>query len=82
MDNIVIVVPSTPTYGKAHKVYQYNYGQILRIQGLNLPKVAEVHFSYNETYGDSVTRIANTKDGVTDVLIPDSFLENNDSKTD
>lgn len=82
MDNIVIVVPSTPTYGKAPKVYQYNYGQILRIQGLNLPKVAEVHFSYNETYGDSVTRIANTKDGVTDVLIPDSFLENNDSKTD
>lgn len=82
MDNIVIVVPSTPTYGKAPKVYQYNYGQILRIQGLNLPKVAEVHFSYNETYGDSVTRIANTKDGVTDVLIPDSFLENNDSKID
>ena len=82
MDNIVIVVPSTPTYGKAPKVYQYNYGQILRIQGLNLPKVAEVHFSYNETYGDSVTRIANTKDGVTDVLIPDSFLENNDSKND
>lgn len=82
MDNIVIVVPSTPTYGKAPKVYQYNYGQILRIQGLNLPKVAEVHFSYNETYGDSVTRIANTKDGVTDVPIPDSFLENNDSKTD
>lgn len=82
MDNIVIVVPSTPTYGKAPKVYQYNYGQILRIQGLNLPKVAEVHFSYNETYGDSVTRIANTKDGVTDVLIPDSFLEYNDSKID
>ena len=82
MDNIVIVIPSTPTYGKAPKVYQYNYGQILRIQGLNLPKVAEVHFSYNETYGDSVTRIANTKDGVTDVLIPDSFLENNDSKID
>lgn len=58
---------------------QYDYGQILRIQGLKLPKTVEVHFSTQETGGTSLTRVGVTKDGVTDVLIPDSVLENGDT---
>lgn len=58
---------------------QYDYGQILRIQGLKLPKTVEVHFSTQETGGTSIPRIGVTKDGVTDVLIPDSVLENGDT---
>ena len=58
---------------------QYDYGQILRIQGLKLPKTVEVHFSAQETGGTSITRVGVTKDGVTDVLIPDSVLENGDT---
>ena len=58
---------------------QYDYGQILRIQGLKLPKTVEVHFSTQETGGTSITRVGVTKDGVTDVLIPDSVLENGDA---
>lgn len=58
---------------------QYDYGQVLRIQGLKLPKTVEVHFSTQETGGTSITRIGVTKDGVTDVLIPDSVLENGDT---
>ena len=58
---------------------QYDYGQILRIQGLKLPKTVEVHFSTQETGGTSITRVGATKDGVTDVLIPDSVLENGDT---
>ena len=58
---------------------QYDYGQILRIQGLKLPKTVEVHFSTQETGGTSITRVGVTKDGVTDVLIPDSALENGDT---
>lgn len=58
---------------------QYDYGQILRIQGLKLPKTVEVHFSTQETGGISITRVGVTKDGVTDVLIPDSVLENGDT---
>lgn len=58
---------------------QYDYGQILRIQGLKLPKTVEVHFSTQETGGASITRVGVTKDGVTDVLIPDSVLENGDT---
>mgnify|MGYP004479382029 CR=1 FL=1 len=57
---------------------QYDYGQILRIQGGNLPKAVEVHFSLDETGGESITRIGTTKDGVTEAPVPDSMLENND----
>lgn len=57
-------------------LWQWNYGQVLRIQGLSLPTAAEIHFSLQERNGESVTRIGITKDGVTDVVIPDSMLEN------
>ena len=64
------------------KTWQYDYGQILRIEGLNLPTAVEIHFSLTEKGGEAVTRIGMTKDGVTDVVIPDSFLENNDITQD
>ena len=61
---------------KAYGLWQYDYGQVLRIQGLSLPTAAEIHFALQETGGEAVTRIGITKDGVTDVTIPDSLLEN------
>ena len=59
-----------------HGLWQYDYGQILRIQGLQLPTAVEIHFSLDENGGISTTRIGVTKDGVTDVVIPDAMLEN------
>lgn len=64
------------SYPIAHGATQWNYGEVLRIQGLILPKAVEIHFSLDRTCGQSVTRIGTTKDGVTDVVIPDSLLEN------
>lgn len=64
------------TYKRVTGLWQWDYGQVLRIQGLNLPKAVEIHFSLQESGGQSVTRIGMTKDGVTDVVIPDSMLEN------
>lgn len=64
------------------KTWQYDYGQILRIEGLNLPTAVEIHFSLTEKGGEAVTRVGMTKDGVTDVVIPDGFLENNDIAQD
>lgn len=64
------------------KLWQYNYGQVLRIQGGNLQKAQEIQFALEETGGDSLTRIGITQDGVTDVVIPDVMLENNDSEVD
>ena len=57
-------------------IWQWDYGQILRIQGLNLPTAVEIHFSLDERGGEAVRRIGVTKDGVTDVPIPDSMVEN------
>lgn len=57
-------------------IWQWDYGQILRIQGLNLPSAVEIHFSLDEHGGEAVRRIGVTKDGVTDVPIPDSMVEN------
>lgn len=64
------------------KLWQYDYGKVLRIQGGNLQKAQEIHFALEETGGNSITRFGVTKDGVTDVAIPDMMLENNDSEVD
>lgn len=75
--NNIIIVKLDSTYTAVYSgIWQWNYGQILRIQGGNLPKVVEVHFSLQDKGGDSITRIGTTVDGATDVPIPDSFLEN------
>ena len=63
-------------YANVYDVYQWDYGQVLRIEGLKLPNMVEIHFSLEETSGEAKTRIGVTKDGVTDVVIPDGFLEN------
>lgn len=82
VNKIVTVVLKKDDISCADEAYQWNYGQILRIQGGNLPKVVEVHFSLEETSGTSVTRIGTTVDGVTEVPIPDSHLENNNCSQD
>lgn len=64
------------TTANVYGIWQYDYGQTLRIQGLHLPSAVEIHFSLQETGGTSVSRVGVTKDGVTDVIIPDSMLEN------
>ena len=64
------------TTANVYGLWQYSYGQTLRIQGLHLPSAVEIHFSLQETGGTSPSRVGVTKDGVTDVIIPDSMLEN------
>lgn len=75
MNNILTAVFEDDRYCRVSGAWQYDYGQILRIQGLNLPKAVEIHFSLTEKSGESIARIGTTKDGATDVLIPDSMLE-------
>lgn len=74
MYNIVTVTFKDSNTATANGVRQFDYGQILRIQGLQLPTAVEVHFALIDSK-DSVTRIGTTKDGVTDVVIPDSMIE-------
>lgn len=77
MSNIVTAVfQDDEQYCRVRNVWQYDHGQILRIQGLTLPAAVEIHFSLSDTGGEAITRVGVTKDSVTDVIIPDSMLEN------
>ena len=76
MANNIIQAVLDYGYVDTRSVWQYDYGQILRIQGENLPKAVEVHFSLNEVGGDSITKIGVTTDGITEVQVPDELLEN------
>lgn len=56
-------------------LWQWDYGQTLRIQGVKLPAAVEVQFSTTGRIGETVTRIGVTQEGVTEVPIPDTLLE-------
>ena len=73
---MIIVDFKDENYKRVTGLWQWDYGQVLRIQGLNLPKAVEIHFSLQESGGEAKKRVGFTKDGVTDVVIPESMLEN------
>lgn len=56
-------------------LWQWDYGQTLRIQGVKLPAAVEVQFSTTERIGETVTRIGVTQEGVTEAPIPDTLLD-------
>jgi len=73
---MIIVDFKDENYKSVTGLWQCDYGQVLRIQGLNLPKAVEIHFSLQESGGEAKKRVGFTKDGATDVVIPESMLEN------
>lgn len=78
----MVIANVLSTYTTVSGLWQYDYGQVLRIQGIKLPPAVEIHFSFQERGGESVTRVGTTRDNVTDVVIPDSMLENADTTAD
>ena len=72
---IAAVFTENNDYAQVYGVWQWDYGQELRIQGLHLPAAVEIHFALQETGGEAVTRVGVTQDGITTVPIPDSMLE-------
>ena len=73
---ITAVFTDNSDYARATGLWQWDYGQRLRIEGLKLPAAVEIHFALTEQSGDAIPRVGTTKDGVTEVVIPDSLLEN------
>lgn len=73
---ITAVFTDNSDYARATGLWQWDYGQRLRIEGLKLPTAVEIHFALTEFAGDAIPRVGTTKDGVTEVVIPDSLLEN------
>ena len=72
---ITAVFTDNSDYARATGLWQWDYGQRLRIEGLTLPTAVEIHFALTEQSGDAITRVGTTKDGVTEVVIPESLLE-------
>lgn len=72
---ITAVFTDNSDYARATGLWQWDYGQRLRIEGLKLPAAVEIHFALTEQSGDAITRVGATKDGVPEVVIPDSLLE-------
>lgn len=65
----------TATFGGMREVttarlWQWDYGQVLKITGLNLPTAFEVHFSNSKERGTSKTQIGQDSQ----VTIPDEYL--------
>jgi hypothetical protein len=70
MNSITLVRFASGRTVTSHYLWQYDYGQTLKIEGLDLPTAYEVHFSNQENIGTAKTSIGNA-DGVT---IPDEYL--------
>ena len=73
MNNIVSVKLDS-RYASTLGVWQYDYGQVLRITGPELPPAVEVQFSLDEKSGETLSRVGTTVDRVTEVKIPDELL--------
>ena len=73
MDNIVSVKLDS-RYPSTLGVWQYDYGQVLRITGPEPPPAVEVQFSLDEKSGETLSRVGTTVDGATEVKIPDELL--------
>ena len=71
---ITAVFTENNDYAQVYGVWQWDYGQELRIQGLNLPAAVEIHFALQETGGEAVTRVGVTQDGITTVPISGQYV--------
>ena len=54
--------------------YQYDHGRRLVIKGTDIEEPVEVHFSAVDRGGEAVVRLAEYKDGILSVKIPDAVL--------
>lgn len=79
MNNTIIAAFGSGEYeARAYRknqepIWQWAYGQILQVHGLNLPAGVEIHFCFEGQPTD--TRIGTTVDRVTEVAIPDKYVE-------
>ena len=74
--NIIHVDFKGERIAQKYNLWQYDYNQILQISGLSLPAAVEIHFSLTEKSGKTETRVVTTKNGITQVQIPNELLRN------
>lgn len=69
MDNIITATFNDYTYARTTSLWQYDYGQILQIEGITLPATFEVHFSNQDQEGESLIQIGAVQDKTAQVQI-------------
>lgn len=82
MNIVHAVFEKNEMYKRTNGLWQYDYGQILMITGLNLPKAVSIDFSLFDGKGESIRQVGVTQDGITKVRIPNSLLKNKDVRDD
>lgn len=58
----------------ANSLWQYDYGQRIQIEGLNLPEIFEAHFSWKELEKTKIVT-GTTVDGISALDIPSETLK-------
>ena len=66
---------SGSTQAWASEAWQYDYGQVLQFDGVELPEAYQVHFSNEPMTGETITQIGNA-DGVS---VPDQFFQSGET---
>lgn len=82
MDNIIDIELTGRSTRRDQKLWQYDYGQVLRISGKEFPKVAEVQFSLQQSGGHTLDRIGTNDNGLLSVQIPNELLQNKGATID
>lgn len=70
IDKSVVIARLEDKYAETAKIWQYDYGRVLRLICDKFPQTVEVDFSLYDKAGDTITRVGTTVDGVTEVKIP------------
>lgn len=82
MDNIIDIELTGRSTRRDQKLWQYDYGQVLRIAGKDFPKVTEVQFSLRQSGGHTLDRIGTSNNGLLTVQIPNELLQNKGATSD
>lgn len=82
MDNVIDIELTGRSTRRDQKLWQYDYGQVLRITGKEFPKVTEVQFSLQQSGGHTLDRIGTFDNGVLSVKIPNELLQNKGATSD
>ena len=70
-DNVIVASFSDARHEtRTRRIYQYDYGMVLQVDGITLPTAFEAHFSNQDDTGTSATQIGSDSA----VTIPDEFL--------
>lgn len=82
MDNIIDIELTGRSTRREQKLWQYDYGQMLRIAGKEFQKVTEVQFSLQQSGGHTLDRIGTSNNGLLTVQIPNELLQNKGTTSD